>query len=338
MQCRIRVLAVLGLLSAAGLSLAQNLSDQNPMSAAERQDRAERLRLADELMDEREASIGRRFDTGWKMSQVRVLAERSQDELQAMLDNLRAGIATDVSKGVGIVSAGLVFTPLDRPCRFYDSRNDALPGQFSAGDQFNFIVAGPIPGGATGQGASSNCDVPLGPALAIVANVLAVDTGGKGNWQVWPFGGTAGDAVINFAANADLDINLINGVMIPICDSTVSPCDFDLTAKLNFAASSDFVINVTGYFSAPEGTALECQTISDTMSVAPDASWNFTSGDCPDGYAMTGGGHNYTVNDGDQELYQVGPEGNAFRCRGKNDDQFTENVTCYARCCRVSGN
>lgn len=332
------ILFLLGFLIAAGPALAESNQPDKTMLAMrqlEREDQSERLRLADAIMAERESLSGRTFDVGWKMNMVRNLAGRSQGELHTLLDDAEAGVATGLSKELGDSGADLVFTPLDKPCRFYDSRNDDVPGPFFAGEQFNFYVAGFLP---SSQGASTNCGIPFGPATAIVANVLAVDTGGKGNWQVWPFGGTAGDAVINFAANSDLDINLINGVMIPICNPAVSACGAaDLTAKLNFAAFSHFVINVTGYFAAPVATPLSCQTISDSRSVAVDNFWSFTSGSCPAGFTMTGGGFNFTGVDEDVWWWQSGPEGNAFRCRGENDSLFSVNVTCYARCCQVPG-
>jgi hypothetical protein len=330
------ILVVLVFLTAAGISLAQNQPVVDQVQP-DRLDQAERLRLADAIMAEKERLSERSFDVAWKMNKVRDLATQSRDVLEAMLSDVESGVAVDLTKALGDSGADLVFTPLQLPCRFYDSRFDVVPGPIFPGSPFSFIVAGPIPGGPTGQGASSDCGIPFGPAVAIVANVLAVDTGGKGNFQVWPFGGTAGDAVINFASKAALDINLINGVMIPICNPNTSFCPADLTARLNFAGFSDFVVNVTGYFSAPEATPLSCQTISDSRTVPSGSTWNFTSGNCPAGYTMTGGGHNYTVNISGPNLWQVGPEGNAFRCRGLNSGPNTEMIHCYARCCRVPG-
>jgi hypothetical protein len=174
----------------------------------------------------------------------------------------------------------------------------------------------------------------ISSAVAVVINILAVDPLAKGNFQLWPSDGTPGDSVINYGG-PQLGINLINGVMVPICNPFLSACSSDLVLRTNFA-SSHALLNVTGYFAPPEPSPLECMTVDNTTEVT-NASFTFTSPNCPAGYSLTGGGHNWFGTSQDVWFWQVAPEDNHYRCRGRNFTTTEVDITCYARCCRVPG-
>jgi len=312
---------------------ADNEMNQRPVTSWQEtllaQEQAEEIRVArnalirDRMLERQELS-GRVFDDGW--------ARRMQAYLETMtLEELEG--APEASIGDNI--RDLVFTPLDTPCRFYDSRN-AAGGRLtpSGGDRTLIVAGGAIPGN---QGAALFCGVP-NSAVAVVINVLAVDPLSKGNFQMWASDGAPGDSVINYGGPS-LGINLINGVMVPICNPFISACGSDLVLRTNFA-SSHAVINVTGFFSPPEPSPLDCLTLSNQTSVS-DFNFDFNSPSCPESYSLTGGGHDWFGTITDVWFWQVSPDAapndNRFRCRGINTSTAAADIKCFARCCRIPG-
>jgi hypothetical protein len=149
---------------------------------------------------------------------------------------------------------------------------------------------------------------------------------------MWPSDGTPGDSVINYGGPS-LGINLINGVMVPVCNSFLGFCGTDLVIRTNFG-TSHAVVNVTGYFSPPELTPLVCTTVETTQEVGTTA-FSFTSPSCPSGTNLTGGGHDWTTNTQDVWFWEVSPEDNRYRCRGRNFNASASQITCFARCCGI---
>lgn len=325
--------ALLALVAPQVIAQQQPPTDWQAAQAALRADQTARAQLALEIMTAREAASGRTFDAKWAANQVEALANLSLAELEVLSADPLAPLPT---KTFGSSTRDLIFTPLDSPCRFLDTRNTA-GGALSAGATIPLTVAGGI---GTSQGASTNCGVPFGPAVAIVANILAVTPQSQGNFQLWKSDGNPGDSVINFGGPS-FNINLINGIFVPICNpSGPTTCSSsDMMLRANFTSAAHSVISVSGYFSAPEITPLECTTVSDNRTVNPGSTFSFTSGSCPAGYSMSGGGYNYTVNISNVEVWQASPDGSQFRCRGINGagNPQPENVICSARCCRVPG-
>jgi len=283
-----------------------------------------------DLMNERQHLAGRTFDESWARRMQDYFNRLSMEELQQAQELQQAGESLPEAS-IGDVNRDLVFTPLDTPCRFYDSRNTGAGRLTTGGGARSIRVAGgAIP---PSQGAANFCAV-LDSAVAVVVNVLAVDPLSKGNFQMWPSDGGPGDSVINYGGPS-LGINLINGVMVPICNRFTSVCPSDLMIRTNFA-NSHAVINVTGFFSPPEPSPFECQNVEASRSVA-DTTFNFASPSCPSGYSMTGGGHNWTTHTQDVWFWEVSPESNRYRCRGRNFNATASEITCYARCCRIPG-
>ena len=293
-------------------------------------ERAARSQLMLQILDQRQELDGRSYDQSWARSMESYLDRLPLEELEQALDLLRQGDALPAGI-LGDVNQDLVFTPLATPCRVYDSRNVAAGRLTPDGEDRSFIVAGgSIP---PDQGASTSCSV-LDSAVAVVINVLAVDPLGKGNFQMWPSDGSPGDSVINFGGPS-LGINLINGIMVPICNRFRGPCPSDLMLRTNFAASHA-VVNVTGFFSPPEPSPLDCTTMSDFRD-ATLAAFNFTSPACPAGYSLTGGGYDFSGNPREVIFEQLSPENFRFRCRGGNFGSIPARITCFARCCRIPG-
>ena len=123
--------------------------------------------------------------------------------------------------------ADLVFMPVP-PCQIIDTR---VPGTMVTTTSTNFVVAGTTGFGAQG-GQAGGCGIPT-DATAMVINFIAVSPQGPGNLRAWPFGTPEPTYcwIINYAAMAGL--NIANGVVEPIYDSSVNNCTSHLVVRAN---------------------------------------------------------------------------------------------------------
>src|SRR5436305_148326 len=143
----------------------------------------------------------------------------------------------------GDPQADLLYVPL-APCRVIDTRLGG--GKMAAGETRSFHIAG-TSGFDTQGGNSGGCGVPIGAstplAAAVMINLVAVDVDGKGNLAAWAFGQSQPLASsINYQK---LDMNIANGLIVPI--SGVATSTFDMNVKASFA-NAHLVADVTGYF------------------------------------------------------------------------------------------
>lgn len=230
----------------------------------------------------------------------------------------------DSVKALGSSAADLVYTMIT-PCRIADTRvaGGILSGNVARSfnsDGANFTAQG---------GSSTNCGIPANTS-AVVMNVTVVNpTNGPGNIKLFPYGASAPTtASVNFAKSQIVGNELI------VKQTLGQP--FDFTAISNF--NTHVVIDVAGYFMAPEATALDCQVvIGDVSAVAPDdGSFIVVSAaTCPAGTTRTS-----------LECYQTG---SAISSTGiwtstscgfrdaKPGDGSTSTGRAYSRCCRVPG-
>jgi kumamolisin len=152
---------------------------------------------------------------------------------------------TLVNTTVAITAANLRFYPLPS-CRIVDTRNTSVPN-LPVGTPTAFVVNG---GGSTfnyaSQGGSAiGCGIPT-DAKAVFFNFVAVNVSGSGFFQAWPSGSAIPTAsVLNYANVPNL--NIANGIVLPICDSTKTTCTKDLSVQAN-QASMQLVVDVGGYF------------------------------------------------------------------------------------------
>jgi len=127
------------------------------------------------------------------------------------------------------------------PCRLVDTR--VAGGTIAANDFRSFLATGAL----SGQGGASDCLVPFGPTKAVHINVVAVTPSGPGYLTVHPYPTPLPLAsTLNFSTGQ----TIANGVLIPICDSSVTSCSYDFTVTMGPAAAH-LVIDVTGYLAPP---------------------------------------------------------------------------------------
>lgn len=190
----------------------------------------------------------KRIVAGLRPDQVAALAAGDDlDEVMAMQPEAAAtesgGMRSVTANAVGDAESDLLYVPV-APCRIIDTR--IAGGKITAGTTRPFRVAGTT--GFTAQGGQvSGCGVPIGAttpvAAAVMLNIVAVDVDGKGNLAAWEFGQAEPVATsINFQK---IDMNIANGLIVPIAG--VSSQTHDLNVKANFN-NAHLVVDVTGYF------------------------------------------------------------------------------------------
>ena len=147
------------------------------------------------------------------------------------------------SLNLGDTNADLVYTPMN-PCRIADTR---VAGGFLFGSTLrSFHVVGSASLADQG-GNASGCGVPVG-ATAAELNLVAVTPDALGNLRGAAFPGPVpvNGAVINYQA-LNPNLNIANAVIMPLCDPTPQPCDFDIMLFAN-GGGTHVVIDVVGYF------------------------------------------------------------------------------------------
>ncbi len=144
-----------------------------------------------------------------------------------------------------ITPSSLRFYPLS-PCRIIDTRNTSSPN-LPVGSPTAFVVnsGGSAYNYAFQGGNASGCGLPT-DTKAVFFNFVAVNVLGSGFFQAWPFGGSIPTAsVLNYASVPNL--NIANGLVLPVCDPSTATCTKDLSVQAN-QASMQLVVDVLGYF------------------------------------------------------------------------------------------
>lgn len=144
-----------------------------------------------------------------------------------------------------------MFVPL-RPCRVLDTRNGG-GGRFAPGDERSYKVTDPAPPAVNEQVSTANfsdqggnddgCGIPA-EALAVEASVSAVAPSGKGFFRAWPANeGQPNATILNFAKSR----GTTNTGTIKLAPFKPKAIGDDITVR-NFSGSTDYVIDVQGYF------------------------------------------------------------------------------------------
>ena len=153
----------------------------------------------------------------------------SLDQVRAILlgDKLAASAANGgiVIDSLGSLSQDLTFTPLNPPCRAFDTRFIGAGVPPAGGTVSNYQVYGASTGP---QGGTANCPAPKGEPVAVSANFTVIPVGTAGHIRVYPYNGlgVAGIPPVSFV-NFDgiVGHNLANSGII----STCYLCAYDLS-------------------------------------------------------------------------------------------------------------
>jgi hypothetical protein len=231
-----------------------------------------------------------------------------------------------------LATAGdLVFTPLT-PCRIIDTRTATglLAGRIGpdSGKQFqvnlgNYSAQGGIAGSC---GLGFNVE-------AVAINLTSTDQTGPGNLRVVQTGGGVPNvSLLNYTPG----VNLANAAVARARNSGT-----DDIFIYSGVSASHVVVDIMGYFTAPEATALECTTV--VVNVALPAGVGQTATGfpaCPAGYALTGAGAYEPLGSPSNSIIvnklQFQTATQVF-CRLTNNTASALTADCEARCCRVPG-
>lgn len=237
-------------------SLVHATGRTSPLIAVEQQRTSLASRLASQwsadfaaLPAGRQRSHEQLASAFWELRSDRLFAASLAAKVEAVEEILseaakEKSAVRPVTKALGDTDRDLVYTPVT-PCRIVDTRSGA-GGTLAGGDTRNWLAANPSGTFSAQGGAASNCAISVKPA-AVLLNITVANTGMAPSFLVaWPFGQARPSAsTINWTAPGT---QIANAVIVPLCTGGVCSSDFSIYA----AAATDVVIDVAGYFSAPE--------------------------------------------------------------------------------------
>ena len=251
------------------------------------------------------------------------------------------------------------FIPIT-PCRIVDTRNVGGPiASFAARNFFFYTTDGTFnwfsnQGGVSGQ-ASSTCPATVFGYVpsAAIATVTVTGQGGGGNLVVW--GGAnpvASASTMSYGASGDI----ANLAVVPWGGRTgAGPGGLvkDFGVFVNAFSATNVVVDIVGYYTQPQATALDCTTLASQVQVNRGTTGG-TSFDCGAGYQIAGGGCVFYNLDGSATGNTVGTMVlnfssrrrdtttgnflNGWSCRFTNNDPTTDYfISARPMCCRVPG-
>lgn len=160
-------------------------------------------------------------------------------------------------------------------------------------------------------------------------NVTAVTPDRAGYATVFPFGAAQPLASsVNYAGGAIVNNAIITKVPNPLVAS-----DFSIFSY----GQAHYVVDIVGYFAAPQNTPLDCQRVELRQTVNSGQRRGELVA-CPSGYSVTGGGAYPFFPDG-VTMNGTGPisTASAWATSVTNNLGAAQTVVYYAVCCRVPG-
>lgn len=250
--------------------------------------------------------------------------------------SMAAAMKGDRTNSLGSAIADTVFTPLPAGrCRVADSRAINTPTvpfavlQINVEDVADYSSQGG--NGSTAGNSSTACSLPTG-AVAYMVGISVLPLGQDGFFKLFETGKAFSEG--NTAVYGPT-FGATNDVVVRSCRT----CTNELSVYSD--ASTHYVLDVIGYFMAPEATALQCTETFATQNVTANNAFNFPLPTCPTGYALTGAGCRtpdfdaavWAING----LFRQAPGVMAAFCAGTNTTAGTIAVEGTAQCCRVPG-
>lgn len=218
---------------------------------------------------------------------------------------------------LGSLSSDLVFTPIT-PCRIIDTRNAG--GAISSAT--TRVFKGWAASYASQGGRATDCGLPQTTNIAALSvNLVVISPVGDGWIAAWPVA-TPMPLVSNLNYKAN-DV-LANSAVLKINQTTA---DFNLYTT----TTTHFVADVTGYYSKPVATALECkETTNAAEAIGIGEVATVTAPVCETGYTAT--------STNCQSHYQVwfSNFSNGI-CSAYNNGGTSRTVYASRTCCRIPG-
>lgn len=228
-----------------------------------------------------------------------------------------------VARALGDLAQDLVFTPV-QPCRIVDTR--IAQGAIAAGQVRSYRAAGRTTYSDQG-GSATNCGLQSEVPGAVMLSVTAVSPAQAGYATVFPAGAAVpGTASLNYVAGA-----VVNNASVVRVPNPATTYDFSIYSH----ATSDYVVDIVGFFAAPRATALSCVdsgTASTTIGIG--ATGQVTAPACPAGYTAT----QLDCESGSWGMPIIfsSLRGGGI-CGARNNSNVASLLTASRRCCRVPG-
>ena len=220
---------------------------------------------------------------------------------------------------LGSTASDLVYTPL-APCRIVDTR--VIGGPITGGTSRGFHGYTSTNFSAQGGTSSSDCGIPANPS-ALMINVTVVSPTAPGYLTVFPFGTTQ-----PLASNLNYGIGTVAGNEIAAKMTIGSATDeFSVFAF----GSTNIVVDVVGYFMAPQATAVDCTTVSSLPVAVPNTgvAVEADAPSCPTNYTLVSTGCTMASTVGVINTVASGV------CFGLSS--VSDQLTAQGVCCRVPG-
>jgi hypothetical protein len=263
---------------------------------------------ADQLLA---ASLAGRFD-----DVLAILSERDKNIAARSISAARSG---DTGKAIGDAAKDLVYTPLT-PCRLFDTR----AGQSSALGQLGGSFT---PGAGRNIVPASLCGIPSSDVNSLLISFTTFNNTPNSGGYI---------SMLAPGAPVNTTSGIFNtGSQWDGANTVVPTGPAGQFVVFVAGANAEVVVDVLGYFSRPQATALDCTTVGGTpTNVAAGVYTSLPTLFCPATYTPTGlsisAGENVLVADS----YTAGAAGQIFvRSLSVN----AQNVTGKLTCCRISG-
>lgn len=228
-----------------------------------------------------------------------------------------------VARALGDLAQDLVFTPV-QPCRIVDTR--IAQGAIAAGQVRSYRAAGRTTYSDQG-GSATNCSLQNEVPGAVMLSVTAVSPAQAGYATVFPAGAAVpGTASLNYVAGA-----VVNNAVVVRVPNPATTYDFSIYSH----ATSDYVVDIVGFFAAPRATALSCvDSALATTTINIGATGQVTAPACPAGYTAT----QLDCESGSWSMPIVfsSLRGGGI-CGARNGGNTAAVLTAVRRCCRVPG-
>jgi hypothetical protein len=228
---------------------------------------------------------------------------------------------------IGSADKDLVFTPV-APCRILDTRLMGAGGTPILAGATNNYVAGSVANFTAIGGSATDCGLQAAGlnVAAIAVNFVAVSPSAAGYITVFPYNGVQPTAsTVNYTAGAVV----ANSAIIKVSQAS-------LTAMSIFSlATTHVVADVTGYYSRPVATAVNCTTVSGVATnVAAGTYVSLPTLNCAAGFTPTylhfSAGENVLMADSYMS-------GNAAQIFVRSFSANAQSVTGQLRCCQIPG-
>jgi hypothetical protein len=166
---------------------------------------------------------------------------------------------------------------------------------------------------------------------AAVLTITAVNTTAAGNFIVWGGQGTPPTAsVLNWAAGQVI----ADTVPVPWGGETGGALDFAVRYN-GPSGQADVVVDVIGYFTENQATALDCvTTTTNSAPIAQNGLAAVNSPTCPGSYTLASGS---CYLGGDGWINESVLAGLIWQCRGHAASDAPGTIFSQAVCCRVPG-